>query len=253
MIRSPRWILSHLFVVALIVAMIIAGLWQIDRHRERRDRNDTIAARSDLPPVDIADIAGPESTVDIGTDEQFRRVTVTGVYAAEDEVRVRNRTNAGAAGTWVLTPLVTDEGWAVVVNRGFVPRIAGTDNVAAPPPSGRVIVTGYVQPSRVAEGFQQSDPTDGRLDSLARPDIERLAAQVDYQVAPLWVQLELPDDYDYPDPPWPIALPALDAGPHASYAAQWFIFTTIAIIGYPLVLRRVVRGNAESLPDDIPA
>jgi cytochrome oxidase assembly protein ShyY1 len=30
-------------------------------------------------------------------------------------------------------------------------------------------------------------------------------------------------------------------GPHLGYAFQWFIFATIAVIGYPLVLRKVAH------------
>ena len=42
-----------------------------------------------------------------------------------------------------------------------------------------------------------------------------------------------------------VAPPELSEGPHLGYAVQWFIFTAIAVVGYPLVLRRVVlrRGK----------
>ncbi len=39
--------------------------------------------------------------------------------------------------------------------------------------------------------------------------------------------------------------PVLDEGPHFSYAVQWFIFSTIALVGYPLVLRRSARNRGE--------
>ena len=38
-----------------------------------------------------------------------------------------------------------------------------------------------------------------------------------------------------------VALPAPGDGPHLGYAVQWFIFTAIAVVGYPLVLRHVSR------------
>ena len=43
----------------------------------------------------------------------------------------------------------------------------------------------------------------------------------------------------------PLGLPAVSEGPHLSYAVQWFIFTTIAVVGYVLLLRRVARDEAK--------
>jgi cytochrome oxidase assembly protein ShyY1 len=44
--------------------------------------------------------------------------------------------------------------------------------------------------------------------------------------------------------------PELDEGPHLSYAVQWFIFSAIAIVGYPLVLRRVVLRRGKEVDDE---
>ena len=55
--------------------------------------------------------------------------------------------------------------------------------------------------------------------------------------------------------PEPVPAPTLDEGPHLSYAVQWFIFTTVAVVGYPLILRRRAReleveGEPDREPDD---
>ena len=39
--------------------------------------------------------------------------------------------------------------------------------------------------------------------------------------------------------------PDLDAGPHLGYAMQWFSFSLIALVGYPLILRRVARSRQD--------
>ena len=46
----------------------------------------------------------------------------------------------------------------------------------------------------------------------------------------------------------PVPQPELDAGPHRSYAVQWFIFATIGLVGYPLILRRVARDRSRPEP-----
>ena len=51
----------------------------------------------------------------------------------------------------------------------------------------------------------------------------------------------------------PVPPPELYEGPHLGYAAQWFIFSTIALVGYPIVLRRVVIRRGKEVDDDDPA
>lgn len=249
--RRPKWVLSHVLVLALLLAMLIAGVWQINRHGSRGERNELVRARVAESAVPLAMVAPPGSDPSVGDDEQFRRVTVTGEYRVEDEVLIRNRTLDGAPGWWVLTPFVTIDGWAVAVNRGWIPLNFDADEPrpGTEPPSGTIEVVGTVQPARTAEGFQVADPEAGRLSSLGRPDVARLATQLDYELSPVVLRID-PETVDLALLPTPLALPTLDAGPHASYAAQWFIFSAVALIGYPLVLRRVARGKASSSYED---
>lgn len=248
--RRPKWIISHLLVATLVVAMIIAGLWQVNRHFERGDRNELITGRAELAPVELALVAPPEVDPSTGEVEQYRRVVASGEYRVEDEVLIRNRTFNGSPGWWVVTPFVTDEGWAVAVNRGWIPLSFEADapRPGTEPATGRIEIVGTIQPTRTAEGFQVSDPAEGRLSTLGRPDVARLAAQVDYTMSPVVLQLE-PDLIGEGGFPTPISLPPLGAGSHSSYAAQWFIFSTIALVGYPLILRHASRGRASSAPD----
>ena len=245
--RRPKWVVSHVLVAALVIAMAIAGMWQINRHGERGERNELVVARALQEPVPLVSIAPPGAPIEIGDQEQFRRVTITGTYRPEDEVLVRNRSYEGSPGWWVLTPFVTDEGWGVAVNRGWIPLSykAGELRPGTEAPSGTIEILGTVQPARVAEGFQVADPEEGRLLTLGRPDVARLAQQLDYDLSPVVVRID-PASAGEQVQPIPLALPELDGGPHASYAVQWFIFTTIALVGYPLVLRRVARGKAGS-------
>jgi surfeit locus 1 family protein len=44
--------------------------------------------------------------------------------------------------------------------------------------------------------------------------------------------------------------PELSEGPHLGYAFQWFTFTVIALVGYPLILRRRAhQGAPEPVPE----
>ena len=44
--------------------------------------------------------------------------------------------------------------------------------------------------------------------------------------------------------PAPVPVPTMDEGPHFSYAVQWFIFSTVAVVGYPLILRKRAAEGA---------
>lgn len=257
----PRWIVSHLFVATLVVAMAGAGLWQLDRRDQRQERNAQVAARTAEPVAEAADLAEPGAYDEV--DElEFRRATATGTYRADDEVLVRSRTRDGAPGSWVLTPLDLGDGTAVVVNRGW---IANSGQLLAVPaearaPEGTVTVTGLVRLTETRGSFGSQDPDEGVLADLARADVARLDQQVDVDLLPFFVQLL--DQRPAPDATAPlfVPVPELDEGPHLSYAGQWLVFTTMTLVVYPLILRRrareiereaLARTLDEPDPDDV--
>lgn len=250
----PRWIISHLFVLALVGAMFSAGLWQLSRLQEKRDRNETVEARAALAPVDVAGLAAPG---DDDVDElEYRRVTATGAYLPGEEVLVRSRSLNGAPGSWVLSPLALDDGTAVVVNRGWISNSGSLEAVPerSRAPEGPVEVSGLIRLSETRGRFGSQDPAEGQLTDMARADVARIGQQLDVEVLPFYVQLldQVPEP-DAATQPTPVPAPALDEGPHLSYAVQWFIFTTVGVVGYPLILRRRAREvEVEELPDDVP-
>lgn len=247
----PWWFVSHLLVLALIVVMINLGFWQLRRLDDRRDLNALQAERTAAAMVATEALSSEIAAGGVEAVE-YRVVEAVGRYRLADEVAVRGRTRNGAPGVWLLTPLVPAEGPALVVNRGWVPQ-SSSDPAARPPapvPEGEVTVRGYVRLSEQRTGLGVADPAEGRLASLARPDIVRYAAQLDYPVNPFYLQLDSqdPPPGDYPQM---VALPAPGEGPHLGYAVQWFIFTAIAVVGYPLVLRHVSRRpDRAAFPDD---
>jgi cytochrome oxidase assembly protein ShyY1 len=238
-------------VVVLVVVMILAGLWQLRRLDEKRDYQALVEARQEEPVADVAEVVPSGEPVDApGVDAAlYRTVTATGVYEDDDTVVVENRTFNGASGGWVLSPLRIGDGSAVLVNRGFIGFDREGAIVAPPAPEGEVTVEGLVFPSQSRGRFGPTDPVDGDLRVLARVDLDRFGAQVDYAVLPAYIQLvasDPPEAAPVDDAPAlvPLGAPTPDEGPHLSYAVQWFIFTVIAAGGYVLLLRRVARDEA---------
>lgn len=242
----PRWILSHLFALFIVAGCITAGLWQLDRLQTRRDNNARLTERAEQPVAEVTELLGPNNKT-LVADVELRTVEAIGTYRVEDQVTVANRTYEGSAGYWVLTPLVTDDGVGVVVNRGWVPMAIGEPpelNELADPPEGRVHVVGSLTASQHRGRFGGADPDEGRLERLARADIGRIAAQVEYPLLPAYITLSAQAPPQEGTVPMPVEPVELGEGPHLGYTFQWFTFATIAALGYPLILRKVARERA---------
>ena len=83
---------------------------------------------------------------------------------------------------------------------------------------------------------------DGKLqgDEINRIDIDLLSDEWGVSLLPIYLQQNQQTSND-----WPVQMkpPELTEGSHLSYAVQWFIFTLIGLVGYPLVLRRVAADD----------
>ena len=83
-------------------------------------------------PVPVESLTAPGTAVP--HDDLYRTVTATGRFDTAHEVVARRRTNAdGEVGYHVLTPLVLDDGRAVLVNRGWIPAGRRPDRVPEDP------------------------------------------------------------------------------------------------------------------------
>ncbi len=247
----PAWVLSHVLVGALLIAMVLAGLWQLRRLDERRDFNETVAERSASAPVPIGDLVAADDPFSVGESLEWRPVEVIGVFSSRT-IRVANRSVEGTPGQWWLSPLTLLDGSTVLVNRGFV--AAGLDAAdVVPPPTGEVTVLGVIRPTQERVGFGGDGRAGDELVEVPRVDLAKLgAALADAEpergpVLPVFVQVQgvaASGGEGGGNAPLPLPPPELTEGPHFGYAMQWFIFSSIALIGYPLVLRRLARSRA---------
>lgn len=257
----PRWLLSHLLVIVLVIVMINLGFWQLDRLDQRRARNDVIEDRQTEPAVGVEELLASSDGASEVDRVRHRTVTATGVYQEEATVVVRNRSQDGVPGIWIVTPLELPGGSGagggagagdeapgnsgsgaqrVGILRGFLQLGSEGEPDVPPAPAGQVTVTGVVM----------SGDEEG-VGGTAAQDLEPLLAQEG--MLPGLIRAESSE------PPEPegtglqtVPPPELGEGPHFSYAMQWFIFSTIAVVGYPLVLRRVIqrRAGAGGQPTD---
>jgi surfeit locus 1 family protein len=254
----PLWILSHIFVIGSVILMVNLGFWQLGRLDERKASNAIIVEAEKPAAVPIAELLpeGVDTSAAAVDEASYRSVIVTGVYRVDQQVLIPNRTYNGAAGFWVITPIEQVDGTAVVINRGWIPYSFTADGPwdEFAPPTGTVSVSGMIRPPQVREDSGivagPKDPTEGTLRSLARVDVERLGQQVDEELWPLYVNLQQQQPEQIGQLPVPVPRPELSEGSHLGYAGQWFIFSTLTIIVYPLLLRRVARRRQREDVDE---
>ena len=243
----PKWLAIHLLAVLALAVMVGACIWQIDRLHTKQARNRLLDARGEEPVAALESLLRPTDPGDAVGPVAYRVVQATGTYSPGDEVFVRNRSLDGAPGAWVLTPLVTADGTAVVVNRGWVPSSSTSPQLpaGAEAPTGEVTVTGLLMPSQHRGIIGPRDAAEGRLPVLARADLDRLQQQVTDDLYPAYVQLLSSTTDALGAFPRPVPAPEQSEGPHRGYAGQWALFALIWVIGYPLLLRRSARRRAE--------
>lgn len=248
----PLWILSHLLVLLLIVGLASLGFWQLRRLDEREARNHLIEARAAEPAADIAELIDRDPA-----DVRFSQVSFEGTPSADARVLIDNRSFDGRPGAWLMTPVEAADGRTVIANLGYLPYTQGLDVDLPEVLGNRVDLAGTAQTDagRSCTSAQVKDiQVDNRYNCI---DIDLIAADLGLtDVVPFVVDLDAQtvsaatsqtseEARLIPVPP-----PELDEGPHLSYAVQWFIFTAIAVFGYPLVLRKVANRHDPDNPDN---
>jgi cytochrome oxidase assembly protein ShyY1 len=244
LLASRRWVLRVLAGLVLVAACVRLGLWQLDRNEDRAAGNAVIEANADRDPVPVDEML--EADRPLSPDQLWTPVAATGTYDVDRQLLVRLRPLDGRAGMHVLVPLVTAAGTALLVDRGFVEQDGPANAVPPVPdaPRGEVDVVGRVRASEEGRGTG-GDPDTG---AIRHVDVDEIAAWLPYPVYGAWVEL-IEEQPPTPNAPVPPAAPVLDAGPHLSYAIQWFLFACIGIGGFVILMRAESRLRREDEPE----
>ena len=238
---SPKWLFTSLLVIAAIGVMIRLGFWQLDRLAQRKTFNAHYQEQIEAPAI----MLGPEVfDLDLANME-YQEVDVFGEYDHTQEVAIRNQSWQDHPGVRLLTPLViagTDT--AVLVDRGWIPLEAyQSDDWAEFEEPGTVDIHGIIRLSQEPSFGGRPDPTLQPGESSRAwnfINIEKLSPQLPYTLLPIYIQ-QSPGAGDDILPYASLPSIEITAGPHLSYALQWFVFATILGVGYPVFVWREIK------------
>lgn len=222
---TPGWVITAVLIIIFsYFAFSFLAPWQLGKDDAIVERNERIAQAFEVDPVPVTDIVAPDGTWD--RDNEWTRVTLTGQYQPDDEVLLRLRPVDSIPAFHGMVPFELDNGQTILVNRGWVEAIDGTQVPDfAPAPSTPVTITGLI---RVDEGVHHSPPLEDQgYTQVYSINTEQISSLIDEDLAAPWIQL-LPDEAGLLNAQ---PLPQLDRGNHLSYGLQWIAFGVMAPLG----------------------
>lgn len=223
-IRIWPILLATLIGTAILVTL---GVWQVQRLHWKEALLAQLAANAAAAPLDLAAAASLASQ---GRDAEFVRVRFTGTYR-HDGWKKMISTYQGGQGWTILTPAVSADGWAVIVDRGRIPgqRLENFDK-----PEGEMTIEGVIR--TYPRGQAMFDPeNDPKANLWYWWDVPAMLAASglpqDLKPFPYVVQLlpaATPAEFPRPDEP-----KANLANNHLGYAITWFglALTLLAVAG----------------------
>lgn len=249
--RTP-WLRRAGLLLAAVLAVLLTtrlGFWQLDRARQKIDLQARMQARAALPPLAQVGLARSAPQAEA---QHYRRIQLRGRWRADATVYLDNRQMNARPGFFVVTPLLLDDGDAVLVQRGWMARDFSdrTRLAALPTATGEVVVVGRIAPppSKLFQlGGTDSGPIRQNLDlagfaaetglALRPLSVQQLSMQqVPMQQVPMPQMPMQPTARSAAEPvpaaaddsllrQWPAA--TVDVGKHHGYAFQWFALAAL--------------------------
>jgi cytochrome oxidase assembly protein ShyY1 len=239
--RRPRAAGFSVFTLAMVVAFVGLGLWQLQRRVEKHALIATLterlaAAPGALPQASQWGALTPER-------DEFRRVSFTATYQPRPDAMVYSsgsavRDDISGPGTWAFLPARLPGRETVVINTGFVQntmqdRAQQDRAVTRLLTNEPVTLTGYIRFPETAGSLTPPEDIAKRL-WFTRDDLAMARslgwAEGGKPVAPFYIDLEAPLPASGIPKPGPLSVHLKDD--HLQYAVTWFGLAGAVVIAF---------------------
>lgn len=246
-VRGLLWpTLATLVALAVLVTL---GTWQVNRLAWKEGLIAAATSRSTAAPVSAP---GPAEWAALRQDDWiYRRVSATGRYGT-DEVHVFMALGdpngpLGGPGYLIFAPFVTDAGWTLLVDRGFVPLDRKDPATRPGPPEGVVTIEGLMRHGE-EPAFFTPEPNVEKNEWIVR-ELPVMADALDAtgDVAPYYVSLVASQT---PPGGLPQAgeTPLTFTNSHLQYAVTWYGLAIVLLGVYGAFAWRRLRPDTNPDP-----
>ena len=117
MVRLRPLLWPTLISLPILVLCLALSVWQMERREWKRDILDRIAANQSAVPIALdALLSGGDPL-----RREYGKVALSGTFLHDKEFHLAARSRGNDVGIQVVTPLRTDKGQIVLLDRGWVP------------------------------------------------------------------------------------------------------------------------------------
>lgn len=232
-------------MLAVLAVLIGLGLWQIQRLHWKEGLIAEIAARSQGAPITLAEALALARE---GRDPSYYRVSVEGRFLHDKERYLYAQSlSDGSVGWHVITPLQSEAGDVVLIDRGFVPDgLRDPSSRAAGQIDGVATVTGIARlPETQGLFIPDNEPQANRWFWRDLPGLARsMFPDGTIATAPFFIEAE---KSDVPGG-WPLGGQTRLELPnnHLQYAVTWFLMGAALLVVYGVYVRSLYRREPPS-------
>lgn len=227
-------LIPTLTTIVFLYLLISLGIWQLDRAEYKENLESIIDTRFKLSPVDFR--IAPESI----DDRLYLPVKILGKYDDVHHIYLDNRVVNHVAGFDIYTPLILENGNAILVNRGWVKQgrtrqdlpefktdteLRIFTGVLALPPSPGLVLSNKANDLTTWPAIMQYI------------DIKHIENALSYSLDSMILILDSEDPTSFHQEPIKFNT---NSAKHTAYAIQWFaLATTLSIIYLVVNTRRI--------------
>lgn len=232
-------LIPTLITIVLLYALISLGQWQLDRAAYKESIQAMLDERQQLAAIDLQQ--APSST----DDSLFLPVTTEGRFDTDRQILLDNQVVNQQVGYDVYTPLLREDGPAVLVKRGWVamgrtrqdiPDVqikehsASIRGMLAKPPSHGLVL---------AENVNRYQQWPAVVQFI---DLQEIESILGYALYPMIIILDSDDISALHHEPIHFSM---GGDKHRAYAFQWFGLATALVIIYLVVNSKRGKSNNE--------